>query len=59
MGKQKRFPWMLDLFTMMWSNFGMMGNINRKVNIAELEKWARQQVKQRFEEDQEWKDLTK
>ncbi|GEM_PF-5837624 len=59
MGKQKRFPWMLDLFTMMWSNFGMMGNINRKINIAELEKWARQQVKQRFEEDQEWKDLTK
>lgn len=59
MGKQKRLPWMLDLFTMMWSNFGMMGNINRKVNIAELEKWSRQQVKQRFEEDQAWKDLTK
>lgn len=61
MGKQRKFPWMLDLWTMMWSNFGtgMMGAFHRKNNIAEMEKWVRQQVNQRFDKDQEWKDLTK
>lgn len=59
MSKQKNFPWLLDFWTMLWPNFGIGGRLHQRNNLAALEKWAKQYINQRFEEDQEWKDLTK
>ncbi len=59
MSKHKKFRGMLDLWSIMWANFGTMGKLNRQHTTAELEKWAKNYVNQTYEEDQDWKDLTK